>query len=1008
MHYKSFSPIFKILLFVASIILFNFVDISLPLGFFLSSRGAQAPKDLMKGSSLTLGVAKVYAAQHPRISYEVSLDLNKRVIVGKATFMFFEKKLYIINLSKAKITGISAKNALHQMQEEAKEYILTFFPSSAESSLELIFERVFTLRALLEGEYIPSPFPYLTNSPFIFELKILIPFYEESLRSSGRQIKSSQRRMSEIKAFISSDYFRESIEDGFILLRFINKTPVNILPPLIIGPYDREQISAGSLNLNILTTKKHGKFLINLKDELKKLFDRIAYISFSFPNIYLTYGLEEQILPGLILLTVNREYSPEEIVTLVLEHELSYGRQLSSQTLIKGLAIYLGEHELTSDPIELRRRLLLSQDERAYSFYRVFEFAQRVGEAGFKASAMEFLSQRISARDFVKKYRLEENFPEGEIKILLPKEIKAQISFYKNFSQFSQTGLQPGHPETPPSRTSGQQTEVYLITNNFSSPYELEVKASSSQGGLSRVKVLNKEERFTLDLPRDATTIYLDPNYKLYRMLSPEEVPRNMETLILKPLIVVLPDRRLLPLYQPLLNFLRDRNPNVKLLYGVDHLDLFSTKESLLFLHQPPPNYFIGLPQKGFYMKFLPHPNYPLHTIAFAKTETVSELTNALKFYSNWKTAEEVHIIKGKVSSLKKSVPTRGITLKSDTAYGLKPQFLMSFDDAIPHLLSARIILIGEEHDNPAHHKFQLELIKRLYRQFPKLVIGVEMVQKPFQRKLDDFINGKISEESFLKSIEYFERWGYDWRLYRDIFLWARENKVKMLALDLPRELVSKVHRSGLQALTEKETKELPETDFQFPLGYRRYLEAVYYLHKFSENESTFERFYQAQVLRDEAMAETLAEFLSKNPDYKAIVLVGKGHILNRWGLYYALKKRVKQPIISIILGDVPFFSPEIADYVFQPPKVEIKRTPKLGVVLEEVKEGLLIKEVKPGSLAEKIGLMREDVILKINNKRVHKVSDLKLILTFLEDDENLILKIKRGNREESLKFKPF
>jgi membrane-associated protease RseP (regulator of RpoE activity) len=179
-------------------------------------------------------------------------------------------------------------------------------------------------------------------------------------------------------------------------------------------------------------------------------------------------------------------------------------------------------------------------------------------------------------------------------------------------------------------------------------------------------------------------------------------------------------------------------------------------------------------------------------------------------------------------------------------------------------------------------------------------------------------------------------------------------------------------------------------------------------LHKFSENESTFERFYQAQVLRDEAMAETLAEFLSKNPDYKAIVLVGKGHILNRWGLYYALKKRVKQPIISIILGDVPFFSPEIADYVFQPPKVEIKRTPKLGVVLEEVKEGLLIKELKPGSLAEKIGLMREDVILEINNKRVHKVSDLKLILTFLEDDENLIFKIKRGNREKSLKFKPF
>jgi len=76
-------------------------------------------------------------------------------------------------------------------------------------------------------------------------------------------------------------------------------------------------------------------------------------------------------------------------------------------------------------------------------------------------------------------------------------------------------------------------------------------------------------------------------------------------------------------------------------------------------------------------------------------------------------------------------------------------------------------------------------------------------------------------------------------------------------------------------------------------------------------------------------------------------------------------------------------------------------------VVLEEVKEGLLIKEVKPGSLAEKIGLKREDVILEINNKRVQKVSDLKLVLTFLEDGEKLAIKIKRGNREESLKYKP-
>lgn len=974
MHYKGFSAIFKTLLIISLIIL------------------SLNPERL----SFSFSVTKVFAATPPQIFYEVSLDLDKRVIVGRATFKFFEKKLYIINLSKARITGISAKNALHQMQEGIKEYLLSFFPFSAESSLELSFEREFTLRALLEGEYLPTPFPYLANTPFTFELKISLP-----LRQGPKGLGTP------VKAFFPADYSQESLEGGLLLLKYIHKSPVSILPPLIIGPYAIEQVSAGSLNLNFLITERYRGPLVDLKNGLNKLVDKIAYVSFSFPNIYLTYGLEEQILPGLILLTVNKEYSPQAIITLVLEHELSYGRQLLSQTLIKGLAIYLGEHELTTNPMELRRRLLLSQDERAYSFYRVFEFAQSVGESGFKVSAMEFLSQKISTGDFFKKYRLEANFPQGEIKVLPPKEIKAQLNIYKNSFPLSQSDSSPAHYEASSSRTSGHQIELYLITNNFISPYELEVKTSSSQGLFTRLKVLGKEERITLDVPKDTTVIHLDPNYKLYRMLSLEEVPRNMETLILKPLTVVLPDKGLLPLYQPLLNFLRDRNPNVKILYGEDKLDLFLTKENLLFLHQAPSNYSIDLTQKGFYAKFLPHPTSPLHTVAFAKTETRSDLTKALEVYANWKTAEEVQITKGKIKSIKKSEPTSGITLKSNTAYGLKPQFLTSLDEAIPHLLSSRIILIGEEHEDPSHHKFQLELIKRLHQRYPKLVIGVEMVQRPFQRELDDFINGKISEEAFLRAIEYFDRWGYDWRLYRDIFLWARENKVKMLALDLPKEIVSKAHKQGLQALNDKETKELPETDFHFPIGYKRYLENVYYQHKFAENGSSFERFYQAQVLRDEAMAETLAEFLFKNPAYKAVVLVGKGHILNRWGLYFALKKRIKQPLLSIILGDVPFFSPEVADYLFYPPEFKINRTPQLGVILEEVKEGLLIKEVKPGSLAEKIGLKKEDVILEINNRRVKKVRDLRLILTFLDDKEDLIVKVKRENREESLKYKP-
>ena len=55
----------------------------------------------------------------------------------------------------------------------------------------------------------------------------------------------------------------------------------------------------------------------------------------------------------------------------------------------------------------------------------------------------------------------------------------------------------------------------------------------------------------------------------------------------------------------------------------------------------------------------------------------------------------------------------------------------------------------------------------------PRLAIGLEMFQRPFQPHLDDYVAGRIGIDELLARTEYFDRWRYDARLYAPIFEFA-------------------------------------------------------------------------------------------------------------------------------------------------------------------------------------------------------------------------------------------
>src|SRR4028118_1600443 len=58
-------------------------------------------------------------------------------------------------------------------------------------------------------------------------------------------------------------------------------------------------------------------------------------------------------------------------------------------------------------------------------------------------------------------------------------------------------------------------------------------------------------------------------------------------------------------------------------------------------------------------------------------------------------------------------------------------------------------------------------------------------------------------------------------------------------------------------------------------------------------NSTSFERFFTAQVLWDETMADKIAQFLKANPNYQVVVLAGTGHIIYGYGIPSRVARRL-------------------------------------------------------------------------------------------------------------------
>ena len=198
----------------------------------------------------------------------------------------------------------------------------------------------------------------------------------------------------------------------------------------------------------------------------------------------------------------------------------------------------------------------------------------------------------------------------------------------------------------------------------------------------------------------------------------------------------------------------------------------------------------------------------------------------------------------------------------------------VSLDEMADALQGEDVVFLGEEHGNSVAHSLQFELTKKLYERRGSLIVTLEMFERDVDFTLEDYLNGKLSEDEFLERSRPWPSYSDD---YRPVVEWAKENGVRVVAGNVPRPVARRVAYEGVGAVRHE--KWMPAE-----------LEAPHdeYLSRFKEamggrrNGPLSERLYNwytAQCVKDEVMAESILRWTGGAPSDPLVVhWCGKFH----------------------------------------------------------------------------------------------------------------------------------
>jgi uncharacterized iron-regulated protein len=220
------------------------------------------------------------------------------------------------------------------------------------------------------------------------------------------------------------------------------------------------------------------------------------------------------------------------------------------------------------------------------------------------------------------------------------------------------------------------------------------------------------------------------------------------------------------------------------------------------------------------------------------------------------------------------------------------------FEALLRDVASADVVYLGENHDDPGTHALQLAVLEGLARRGVPVVLALEMFERDVQAHLEAYLAGTMPESAFLAVSRPWENYASD---YRPLVEFAKAQRWPVIATNIPRPLASAVSRGGLAVFDTLDTTTRGWTAVENQCG-----TDTKYGRKFTAlmgggghggggmPAAAMDRFYAAQCVKDEAMAESIARALDAHPQAVIVHAAGGFHVEEGLGTVERVARRVK------------------------------------------------------------------------------------------------------------------
>jgi len=232
----------------------------------------------------------------------------------------------------------------------------------------------------------------------------------------------------------------------------------------------------------------------------------------------------------------------------------------------------------------------------------------------------------------------------------------------------------------------------------------------------------------------------------------------------------------------------------------------------------------------------------------------------------------------------------------------------VSYKKLLKKAQKADIVFIGEEHDNPIAHWFEIKITKDLYNKLQEknkgqktLELGAEMLEADNQKAYTDYVKGKINYKQLEKEARLWPNFKTDYKALLDF---AKEKKLSFTATNIPRRYANKVFKYGfksLDSLSEKEKSWMAPLPIAYDSTLSSYVAMTKMEHMKYLPKKLKQNMPKAQAIKDASMAH----FILKNHKKENLFIHYNGsyHSNEHQGIVWYVKKA--KPQLKILTIDV-------------------------------------------------------------------------------------------------------